>query len=213
RIEQKLGKIGKWIFCENPHRAASEILRDNGDGIAAPAVEPIEFAAVGAEFDGARRYRVLCTNPAEERPVAVGPTLQIFGIALIAVAYREAHLELLISEVVVESLVQLHQRAFPRRNVDPVEVEVALVPRVVRDKQFTGKMARVLLNVAGHPRPRRQWSHIAGFQVGAPSTPIFVTSRLAEEHDMPVVPHPDDPRTDIAISHHRYRVRVADPVY
>src|SRR5207248_8599860 len=162
RIEQKLCKIGKWIFCENPHRAASEILRDNGDGIAAPAVEPIEFAAVGAEFDGARRYRVLCTNPAEERPVAVGPTLQIFGIALTAVAYREAHLELLISEVVVESLVQLHQRAFPRRNVDPVEVEVALVPRVVRDKQFMGKMTRVLLKVAGHPRPRRQWSHIAG---------------------------------------------------
>ena len=63
RIEQKLGEIGARIFRENLHRAAREILRDNGGGIATPAVEPIEFAAVGAEFDGAGRYRVLCADP------------------------------------------------------------------------------------------------------------------------------------------------------
>ena len=62
RIEQKLGEIGTRIFRENPHRAAREILRDDGDGIATPAVEPIEFAAIGAEFDGAGRYRVLCAD-------------------------------------------------------------------------------------------------------------------------------------------------------
>jgi hypothetical protein len=55
RIKQKLGEIGTRIFRENPHRAAREILRDDGDGIASPAIEPIEFAAVSAEFDGAGR--------------------------------------------------------------------------------------------------------------------------------------------------------------
>ena len=74
-----------------------------------------------------------------------------------------------------------------------------LVPRVVRDQQFAGKMARVLLNVAGHPRSRRQRPHIAGFQIDTPSTPIFVAGHFAKEHDMPVVPHPDDRGAEIAI--------------
>ena len=30
---------------------------------------------------------------------------------------------------------------------------------------------------------------------------------------MSVIPHPDDPGTEIAIGHRRYRLRVADPVY
>jgi len=141
RIEQKLGEIGTRIFRENPHRATREILRDDGDGVATAAVEPIEFAAVSAEFDGTGRYRVLCADPAEERPLAVRPTLQILDIAGIGVAYREAHPELLIGEMVADALVQLQQRTFPRGNVDTVDVEVTLVPRVVRDQQFAGKMA------------------------------------------------------------------------
>src|SRR5262249_57084490 len=84
-------EIGTGIFRENPHRAAREILRDDGDGIATSAVEPREFAAVGAEFDGAGGNRVLCADPAEERPLAVRRTLQILDIAVIGVAYREAH--------------------------------------------------------------------------------------------------------------------------
>jgi len=107
RIEQKLGEICTRIFRENPHRAAGEILRDNGGGVAAAAVQPIEFAAVGAEFDGAGRRRVLCTNPAEERPLAIAATPQIFDIAVIGLAYREAHLELLIGEMVAEGFVPL----------------------------------------------------------------------------------------------------------
>jgi hypothetical protein len=45
-IEQKLGEIGTRIFRENPHRAASEVLRDNGGGVAAPAVEPINKSCI-----------------------------------------------------------------------------------------------------------------------------------------------------------------------
>ena len=91
---------------------------------------------------------------AEERPVAFRPTLQILDIAVIGVAHREAHPELLIGEIVTRSLVQLQQRAFPGRNIDTVDVEVALVPRVVGDQQFARKMARVLLNIAGDPGSR-----------------------------------------------------------
>jgi len=134
-------EIGTRIFRENPHRAAREILRDDGDSVATSAVEPIELAAIGAEFDGAGRYRVLCPDPAEERPLAVEPMLQILDIAVIGVAYREAHAEPLIGEMVAECLVQLEKSAFSRRNVDPVDVEVTLVPCVVRDQQFARKMA------------------------------------------------------------------------
>ena len=52
-----------------------DILRDDGDGIATPAVEPIELAAVGAEFDGTGRYRILYADPAEEDPLGVGAAL------------------------------------------------------------------------------------------------------------------------------------------
>ena len=67
--------------------------------------------------------------------------MQILDIAVIGVAHREAHPELLIGEMVADALVQLQQRTFPRGNVDTVDVEVTLVPRVVRDQQFAGKMA------------------------------------------------------------------------
>jgi hypothetical protein len=73
-------------------------------------------------------------------------------------------------------------------------------------------MARVLLNVAGHPGPRRQRPQIAGFQIGTPSTPIFVAGRLAEEHDMSVVPHPDYPGTQTAVRHRSHGARFGDAI-
>ena len=88
-------------------------MRDHGGGVAAPAVEPIEFATVGAEFDGAGRRRVLGADPAEEGPFAVGAALQILDIAVVGVAHGEAHAELLIGEMVAKALVPLNQRAFP----------------------------------------------------------------------------------------------------
>jgi hypothetical protein len=39
-----------------------------------------------------------------------------------------------------------------------------------------------------------------------------VAGRLAEEHDMSVVPHPDDPGTEIAVGHPGYGTRLFDPV-
>jgi hypothetical protein len=73
-------------------------------------------------------------------------------------------------------------------------------------------MTRDLLNVASHPWPRRQRPHIAGLKIDPAGTPVFVAGHFAEEHDMPVVVHPDDPGTEIAVGHRGYRARVADPV-
>jgi len=70
----------------------------------------------------------------------------------------------------------------------------------------------VLLNVASRSGSRRQRPDIAAFQIGTPSTPIFVAGRLAEEHDMSVVPHPDDPGTEIAVGHPGYGTRLFYPV-
>jgi len=73
-------------------------------------------------------------------------------------------------------------------------------------------MARDLLNIASHPRSRRQRPHIAGLQIDPPGAPILVAAHLAEEHDMPIVMHPEDPGTEIAVGHRRHRARLADPV-
>jgi hypothetical protein len=73
-------------------------------------------------------------------------------------------------------------------------------------------MARALLNVAFHARSRRQRPRIAGLQIDPPGAPILVASRLPEEHDMPIVVHPDDPGTEIAVGHRRHRARIVDPV-
>ena len=97
-------------------------------------VEPIEFGAVGAEFDGASRDRILCADFAEDLPLPVGVALQILDPAVIGVADREAHPELLIGEMVADPLVQLQQRAIPGRDVDAIDVEVMLVAGVVRDQ-------------------------------------------------------------------------------
>ena len=90
-IEQKLGEIGTRIFRENSHRAACEVLRDHSGSVAAAAVAPVKLAAVGAEFDGPGRHRVLCADPAEEGPSAITAALQILDIAVFSVTNGEAH--------------------------------------------------------------------------------------------------------------------------
>jgi hypothetical protein len=133
-FEHKLGEIGTRIFREDTHHAACEILRNNGGGVAAAAVEPIEFAAVGAELDSAARHRVLRVDPAEERPFAIVATLQILDIAVVGVTPGEAHTELLIGEMAGKTFVLLNQRAFPGRDIHTVDVEITLIPRIVRDQ-------------------------------------------------------------------------------
>ena len=113
RIEQKLGEIGAGVFGENPHRAACEVLCDDGGGVAATAVEPIEFTTVGAEFDGAGRHRVLSADPAEEGPSVVAAALQILDIAVFGVSDCKAHTEPLIGEMAGDTLVQLKQVLSP----------------------------------------------------------------------------------------------------
>jgi hypothetical protein len=115
RIEHKLGKIGTGVFGENPHRAACEILRDHRRGVAAAAGEPIQFATVGAEPDGAGRHRVLRADSAEEGPFAVGAALQILDIAVFSVTHGEAHTALLIGEMEGEIVVLLNQCALAAR--------------------------------------------------------------------------------------------------
>ncbi len=212
RIEHKLGEIGTGVFSENPHHAAFEVLRDHRGGIAAAAVEPIGFATVGAELDSLGRHNVLGADPAEEGPFAIGAALQILDVAVAGMTPGEAHTELLIGEMAEETFVQLNQCAFAGRNVHMVDVEVTLIPRVVRDQQFAGKMARALLNVAFDPRSRRQRPHVAGLQIDPKGAPIFVAGRLAAKHDMSVVVHPDNRGADIAVGHRGDRARIVDPV-
>jgi hypothetical protein len=112
----------------------------------------------------------------------------------------------------VKTLVQLKQRAVARRNVHAINVEITLVPLIVRDQQFARKTARALLNVACHPRSRRQRAHAAGFEIDPPRAPIFVASRLTEEHDMPIVVHPENPGAKIAVGHRRHGARIINPI-
>src|SRR5215468_3982563 len=56
-----------------------------------------------------------------------------------------------------------------------VDIEVPLVPRVVGDQQFAGKMARVLLKVAGHPGPG----------VNGRTSPVSRTTRQARHYSSP----------------------------
>ena len=130
-------KSARGVFGENPHHAAFEVLRNDGSGVATPAVEPIEFTTIGAELDRAGRPVVLRADPAEEGPFTVRAALQIFDIAVFGVTHGEAHAKLLVSEIAGDTLVQLKQRAFASRNVHAVDIEVTLVPRIVRDQQFT----------------------------------------------------------------------------
>jgi hypothetical protein len=212
RVEQKPGEIGAAVFRENLQRAAFEVLRDDGSGVSASAVEPIELAAVGTELDGPGCHRVLRAGSAKERPFTSDTVLQIFDIAILGVPDREAHTELLIGEMPDEAFVPLQQHAVAGRDIHPVDVEVTFVPRVVPDQQFAGKLRRELLNAACHPWTRGQRPHIASLQINPPGTPIFVSARLAEEYDVPVVVHPDDPRAEIAVGHRRHRARLVEPV-
>src|SRR5215472_9253597 len=56
-----------------------------------------------------------------------------------------------------------------------VDIEVPLVPRVVGDQQFAGKMARVLLKVAGHPGPG----------VNGRTSPVSRSTRQARQFSSP----------------------------
>jgi len=172
----------------------------------------MEFAAVGAELDGPSCHRVLRADSAEEGPFTRRAVLQILDSAVLGVPAGETDLELRIREIAGEALVPLQQRAVAGRGIHPVDIEVTLVPSVVRDQQFAGKMGRDLLDVAPHPRTRGQRLYIAGLQINAPGAPVFIPGRLAEEHDMPIIMHPDDRGAEIAVGHRRHRARPVDPV-
>src|SRR5262245_66243605 len=114
-------------------------MRDSCGGIATPAIQPIQFAAVGAELYGAGRHRIVRADSDEEVPFTVCAALQVLDIAVLAMTNSVAHTELLIGEVRGETLVGLEQSAFPGRNIYKIEIKVRIIGRVVREKRWTGK--------------------------------------------------------------------------
>jgi hypothetical protein len=165
---------------------------DSCSGIATAAIQPIQFAAVGAELYGAGRHRMVSADSGEEVPFTVCAALQIFNIAVLAMTHSVAHPKLLIGEVKGETLVGLQQSAFPGRNIYTIDIEITLIALVVRDKQFAGKVARTLLNVAFHSGSRSQRPDFGGSEIDSPGAPVLVAGLIAEEYDMPIVVHPYD---------------------
>src|SRR6516162_598891 len=206
-----MGEIGSGVFREDPRRATVEVMRDRCGGIATPAIQPIQFAAVGAELYGAGRRRIVRADSGVEVPFTVCAALQVLDIAVVAMTNSVAHTELLIGEVRGETLVGLEQSAFPGRNIHTIDVEVTLIALVVRDKQFAGKVARTLLNVASHPGSRSQRPDFGSSEIDSPGAPVLVASLLAEEYDMPIVVHPYD-QAEITVGHRSHRMRIVDLV-
>src|SRR5262249_45135323 len=202
-----MGEIGSGVFREDPRRAAFEVVRDGCGGIATPAIQPIQFAAVGAELYGAGRHRIIRADSGEEVPFTVCAALQILDIAVLAMTNSVAHTELLIGEVPGETLVGLEQSAFPGRNIYTIDVEVTLIALVVCDKQLAGKVARTLLNVAFHPGSRSERPDFGSSEIDSPGAPVLVASLLAEEYDMPIVVHPYDRGAEIAVGHRGHGAR------
>ena len=107
-----------------------------------------------------------------------------------------------------EAFVDLQQSAFAGRDIHPMDVEVTLVALVVRDQQLAREVTRGLLHEARHPGSRSQRRDIAGLEIDPPGAPVLVAALVAEEHDMPVVVHPDDPRADVAVGHRGHGARI-----
>src|SRR6516225_9498159 len=89
-----MGEIGSGVFREDPRRATVEVMRDRCGGIATPAIQPIQFAAVGAELYGAGRRRIVRADSGEEVPFTVCAALQVLDIAVVAMTNSVAHTEL-----------------------------------------------------------------------------------------------------------------------
>src|SRR5215471_1098863 len=203
-----MGEIGSGIFREDSHRATFEVMRDRRGGIATPAIQPIQFSAVGAELYGAGRRRIVRADSGEAVPFTVCAALQVLDIAVLVMTNSVAHTELMIGEVRGETLVGLEQSAFPGRNIYTIEVEVTLIALVVRDKQFAGKMARTLLNVASHPGSRSERPDFGSSEIDSPGAPVLVASLLAEEYDMPIVVRPYDRGAEITVGHRGRGTRI-----
>src|SRR5262252_1666017 len=206
-----MGEIGSGIFREDPRRATFEVMRDRRGGIAIPAIQPIQFAAVGAELYGAGRRRIVRADSGEAVPFTVCAALQVLDIAVLVMANSVAHTELLIGEVRGETLVGLEQSAFPGRDIYTIDIEVTLIALVVGNKQLAGKVARTLLNVASHPGSRSQRPDFGSSEIDSPGAPVLVASLLAEEYDVPIVMHPYD-QAEIAVGHRGHGTRIVDLV-
>ena len=168
----------------------------------AAAVQPEELAAVGAEFDRAGRHGIVGVDPGEQLPSAVRAALQIFDVAIVGHATDGvAHPEPRIGEKPCEALVELQQSAFAGRDIHPIDVEVMLVALVVRDQQFARENDAKSAERSMSPRVPGQRHDIAGLEIDTPGAPVLVAALVAEEHDMPVIVHPDDPGADVAVGH------------
>src|SRR5262249_60236333 len=114
------GERGSGVCREDPRRATFEVMRDSCGGIATPAIQPIQFAAVGAELYGAGRHRIVRADSGEEVPFTVRAALQVLDIAVLAMTNSVAHTKLLIGKVRGETLVGLEKTAFPGGTTDQI---------------------------------------------------------------------------------------------
>src|SRR5262249_22844907 len=154
---------------QHPNGAAGNVLSDHGSGIAAAAIQPIEFATVGAHFDRSGRHLVVRVDPLEAVPLSVVPTSHKFDPAILCAAGGKEHAEPLICEITSETLlIPLDQVAFAGGHVHAVEVEMSLVAPVVLNQQFRGKIARKLLDTASDAGLRSQGTDVARFEVDSP---------------------------------------------
>jgi hypothetical protein len=134
----------------------------------------------------------------------------MFDVTIVETTHGEADIELLIREVSLKAVIGLHQCAVPGRDIHAMDIEVTLIAFIVPNQELAGKVARSLLNVTRHCGTWRQRPDIAGLKIDPPSPPVLITALIPEEHDMAVVVHPDDPRTDIAVGHVRHGPRPVD---
>ena len=215
-VEHDLHDIGFVVGGEQFALAGLHIEGKQCRLVASTGVDQVERRAVGAEVDEPKGIDVAERHLGKRRPGAIGAPLENFGGAVGLQPRRQPQLELAVGEEVGIFGVLEYPFADARHDIDPEQIEPALVALVMPDQHLFGIFAVDFLQErldAMFGRQRHGRAIVDGNAVG---TPVLVAVALPEKHQMATGIGPAEIAADIAIGdagHGPRRGRIGDRRY
>ena len=177
--------------------------------VAAARVEHIQRVAVGAEIQRLGAVEIADRHGQKVLPAAVGAAHHVFGAAVGRKAHAEPQLKVAVGDEPGKFVVLEQQLARAGDDVDPEQVEVALVARVVPEQHLVGKFAVGFLPVRLDPALGRQRHDGAAGDIDAGGAPVLVAVALLEKNQMAVGVRPAIKSRQVAVGDMRHRARGA----
>ena len=182
-VDHDAARVRAGVGGEQCFRPGVQVQGFQDSGVPAPAVGHVEHPAAAVEAHRPGGHRVLHADRKHGGPLVVPCFLQVLRTAVGGLADAEPQVEPVVGDEPGKLLVELHQGAFPGRQVDAVDVVEPGVAVVEADQEMLRMLRAYLLNLGPHPFDRGQVPDLAGVEVDSVDMPVLVAVAVLQVDD------------------------------